>query len=203
MRVAAVASWLFATVAIASPVVVDDTGSTNRALRNPPVFPNTTVADSTRTLATRGLRNPPRFPNTTVSDSAGTLATRGLRNSPGFPNATSVTDSASALSNRAPGDVQCNRTCPRAGKTYLNNCDKAAAKLENKSFAVGVIGTPDSVEHGNCRVRITAAMNTECRNGGASIQQHYKAIRALGCRCGHYKWQKNEKCATVVERIPN
>lgn len=59
---------------------------------------------------------------------------------------------------------------------------------------------PESVEHGNCRIRITGPVNTVCENTGGNIASHFRAIRNLGCRCGHYKWKKNDQCATVVEK---
>ncbi|KAH6848114.1 hypothetical protein B0I37DRAFT_376723 [Chaetomium sp. MPI-CAGE-AT-0009] len=151
MRFTVVASWLFATLAVASPI----SGDSDTKLKSP-----------TDALADFGLGEPLDLD----------------------------------ILKRAPGDVQCNRTCPRASNSYLNNCEEAAKKLKNKTFAVETLGMPDSVTHGNCRIRITGMPNAVCKNTDGNIQAHFRAIRDAGCKCGHFKWKKDDRCATVVEK---
>jgi hypothetical protein len=124
MRFTVAASFLLATLAVASPVSVDEAKAD--ALKIPG------VADTGSAAA---LANPD-------TDSAALLGSPGLA---ATEAATSAADSGSPLVNRAPGDVQCNRTCPRARQFYLDNCEEAAKKLGNRRFEVASYVPPPLV----------------------------------------------------------
>jgi hypothetical protein len=119
MRFTVAASFLLATLAVASPVSVD--GTKADALKTPG--------------SAAALANPD-------TDSAALLGSPGLA---ATEAATSAANSGSSLVDRAPGDAQCNRTCPRARKPYLDNCDKAAEKLGNRRFEVASYVPPSPV----------------------------------------------------------
>ncbi|KAH6631955.1 hypothetical protein F5144DRAFT_572633 [Chaetomium tenue] len=184
MRFTVAASWLLATLAVASPVAVE-----------------TPTLDALEKLESPDDPVAPDVPDRAAVEVPGAT-------SPGVPDAgsaTSAVDSADVLVRRDPGDAECypgakcDFDCSEHDFSFIQDCDQAMQKIEFMIYGAGRDRVPNSVEHNGCIIRVVNSANSECLIAGPNLSQHYGKIRGAGCYCGHYTWLGNEDCVTVVE----